>query len=366
MDKINPNIPYNNLPKLPPGTDLETKPIMRKLANARAALAEMKGMGEIIPNQSMLINALTMREAKDSSEIENIVTTQDELYIAFATQQKGINSQIKEVLNYREALWFGFNLIKKRGILTTNDITSIQAKIIENNAGIRTQTGTQLKNAVTGHVIFTPPEGEEVIRLLLKNLEEYLNIDDDGIDPLIKMGVIHYQFESIHPYYDGNGRTGRIINILYLVMKGLLDIPILYLSSYIIKEKKDYYRLLSEIRDMNNWEEWILYILKGVEETAKQTTALIKKIKDLLEETIEKVKTDLPSIYSKELIETIFEQPYCKVSSLVNKDLYERRTAMKYLRELERIDVLKSVPRGNQVLFLNVKLYDLLIQDSVY
>lgn len=366
MDKINPNIPYNNLPELPPDADLETTPIMRKLANARAALAEMKGIGETIPNQSMLINTLTMREAKDSSEIENIVTTQNELYIAFTTQRANINTQIKGVLNYREALWFGYNLIKKRGILTTNDITIIQAKIIDNNAGIRTQTGTQLKNAKTGQVIFTPPEGEEVIRLLMKNLEEYLNLDDDGIDPLIKMGVLHYQFESIHPYYDGNGRTGRIINILYLIMKGLLDIPILYLSSYIIKEKKDYYRLLSEIRNKNNWEEWILYILNGVEETAKQTTALIKKIKELLEKTTEKVKTDLPSIYSRELIETIFEQPYCKVSSLVNKDLYERRTAMKYLRELERIEVLKSVPRGNQVLFLNVKLYDLLIQDSVY
>ncbi|KKK56907.1 hypothetical protein LCGC14_3059820, partial [marine sediment metagenome] len=239
-------IPYNTLPKLPPKLDLETKRIMRKLTRSRAALAEMKGMGAIIPNPAMLINTLTMREAKDSSEIENIVTTQDQLYIAFATQRKNINSQIKEVLNYREALWFGYNLINKREILTTNDITRIQQIIIENNAGIRTQPGTQLKNAATGEVMYTPPEGEDVIRELLKNLENYINLDDNELDPLIKMSVIHYQFESIHPFYDGNGRTGRIINILYLVMKGLLDLPILYLSSYIIKEKKDYYRLLKE------------------------------------------------------------------------------------------------------------------------
>jgi len=363
MAKHDPATPYNILPKLPPEFDLETKRIMRKLAGTRASLAEMKGMGVIIPNQAMLINTLTMREAKDSSEIENIVTTQDELYIAFATNLKNINPQIKEVLNYREALWSGYNLVKKRRILTTNDITSIQKKIIGNNAGIRTQPGTQLKNTATGKVIYTPPEGEDVIRKYLKNLEDYINADDNGIDPLIKMAVIHYQFESIHPYYDGNGRTGRIINILYLVMKGLLDIPILYLSSYIIKEKRDYYKLLSEIRDKDNWEDWIYYILHGIEKTAHQTTILIRKIKELLEETIEKVKTELPSVYSKDLVETIFEQPYSRVASIVDKGLFERRTAMKYLRELERIGILISVQRGNQILFLNLKLYDLLKKD---
>jgi len=365
MGKINPNIPYNNLPKIPPEIELETIPIMRRLADARAALAEMKGIGEIIPNQSMLINSLTIREAKDSSEIENIITTQDDLYIAFASKRGNINPQTKEVLNYREALWFGFNIIRKRGILTTNDITSIQKRITANDAGIRTQPGTQLKNSLTGQVIFTPPVGENLIRSLMKNLEDYINIDNDEIDPLIKLGIIHYQFESIHPYYDGNGRTGRIINILYLVLKGLLDIPILYLSSFIIKEKKEYYRLLKDVRINNKWEEWILYILIGIEKTAKQTTIAIKGIKDLLERTIEQVNTDLPSIYSKELIETIFEQPYCKVSSLVDKGLYERRTAMKYLRELEQVGILKAIPKGNQVLFLNINLYNLLKQDSL-
>jgi len=364
MNTKKPNIPYNNLPKIPPEIDLETKPVMRKVADARAALAEMKGIGEIIPNQSMLINTLTMREAKDSSEIENIVTTQDDLYIAFATQKKNISSQIKEVLNYREALWYGYNIIRNRGILTTNDITSIQIRITDNDAGIRKQPGTQLKNASTGQIIFTPPEGESLIRSLMKNLEDYINIDNDEIDPLIKMAIIHYQFESIHPYYDGNGRTGRIINILYLVMKGLLNIPILYLSAFIIKEKTEYYQLLQEVREKNKWEDWILYILIGIEKTARQTTETIKRIKDLLEKVIDQVKTDLPSIYSKELIEIIFEQPYCKVSSLVDKGLYERRTAMKYLRALEHNGILKAIPRGNQVLFLNISLYDLLKQDS--
>ncbi len=363
MVKTDPAIPYNSLPKLPPKIDFETKQILRKVASARAALAEMKGTGAIIPNLAMLINTLTLREAKDSSEIENIVTTQDELYVAFATQQKKISPSIKEVLNYRQALWYGYNLIKKRKILTINDITSIQQIIIGNSAGIRTQPGTQLINMTTGEVIYTPPEGEEVIRKLLKNLEDYINLDDNGIDPLIKMAVIHHQFESIHPFYDGNGRTGRITNILYLVMKGLLDIPILYLSSHIIKKKREYYRLLSEIRNDNNWEEWVYYILHGIEETANQTTILIKKIKELLEVMIEKIRTELPSVYSKDLVETIFEQPYCRVASIVDKGLYERRTAMKYLRELERIGLLKAIPKGNQILFLNISLYDLLKQD---
>ena len=213
--------------------------------------------------------------------------------------------------------------------------------------------------------MYTPPENEKTIRDLLANLEAYINTDPEPLHPLIKLAIIHYQFESIHPFYDGNGRTGRIINIIYLVMKGLLDLPILYLSSYLIKEKKDYYILLNEIRNSDNWENWIYYILHRIEETADQTRILITMIKELFDNTTEKIKTELPSIYSKDLVETIFEQPYCKVASIVNKGLYERRTAMKYLRELERIGVLKAVPKGNQILFLNRSLYDLLKQDFI-
>ena len=210
MEEFNPKEPYNNLPLLPPQVELETKVILRKVAAARAALAEMKGMGEIIPNQSMLVNSLTLREAKDSSEIENIVTTQDELFIAFATQHKNITPQVKEVLNYRNGLWHGYKLIKEKGFITTNVIIDIHRRLIENDAGIRKVPGTALKNAKTGETIYTPPSGADVISKKLSNLETYINVDEDEVDPLIKMAIIHYQFESIHPFYDGNGRTGRI------------------------------------------------------------------------------------------------------------------------------------------------------------
>ncbi len=366
MKKNDPAVPFNNLPVLPVKFDLESRPVMRKLASARAALAEMKGIGEIIPNQAMLVNTLTLREAKDSSGIENIVTTQDELYMAFAAQHQSTIPQVKEVLNYREALWFGYNLVKERQIITSNDLTKVQKIIMENDAGIRAQPGTNLRNASTGEVVYTPPEGKDKILSFMKNLESYINLDEDALDPLLKMAVIHYQFESIHPYYDGNGRTGRILNILYLVMKGLLDLPILYLSSFIIREKPDYYRLLAEVRDNDNWEEWILYILRGIEITATNNAVLIKGIKVLLEETIDRVKTELPSLYSKELVEILFEQPYCRVVSLVNKGLFERRTAMKNLRKLESIGLLKAVPRGNQILFLNIRLNELLQQEFLY
>ncbi len=359
---VNSTVPYNDLPPLPPKTEIETTRILRKVAKARAALAEMKGIGATIPNQAMLINSLTLQEAKDSSAIENIITTQDELFIAFATQEKNLDPQVKEVLSYREALWLGYELVKKRAIITTNDLCEIQSKILANNAGIRTQPGTVLKNAATGEIIYTPPTGESVIREMLGSLETYINDEDDEVDPLIKMALIHYQFESIHPFYDGNGRAGRILNILYLVLKELLDTPILYLSSYIIKQKTDYYNLLSQVRHTESWEDWVYYILTGIEETANQTTQLIANIRILLEKTINDVREQVPEVYSKELVETLFEHPYCKVSFIVNKGLYERRTAMKYLKVLEEKGFLKSMKRGKQVLFINSALYDLLKQ----
>ena len=361
MKNIDPQKPYNNLPLLPPKTELETKAVLRKVASARAAMAEMKGMGEIIPNQAMIVNSLTLREAKDSSEIENIVTTQDELFIAFATNHKNIAPEIKEVLNYRSGLWYGYNLIKEKGFISINVIIDLHEKIMNSKAGIRKIPGTTLKNLRTGETVYTPPSGEDIILQKLNNLETYINTDHDEMDALIKMAIIHYQFESIHPFYDGNGRAGRILNILYLVMKGLLDIPILYLSSYIIKRKSDYYKLLSKVRcDDSYWEKWILFLLDGVEQTATQTSLLIKEIKKLLDETIEKIKSERPSIYSKELVETLFEQPYCKVSFLVDKGLYERRTAMKKLNQLEEIGILRSIKRGKQKLFLNTRLFELL------
>ena len=360
MSKFNPHKPFNNLPLLPPKADIETRNILKAVVRARAALAEMKGVGEIIPNQAILINTLTLREAKDSSEIENILTTQDELYIAFATERKSIDPQIKEVLNYKEALWFGYNQFKKRGIITVNDICKIQEVLLQNNAGIRKQTGTVLRNAYTGKTIYTPPSGERNILQKLNNLEDYINVDDDEMDPLIKMAIIHYQFESIHPFYDGNGRTGRILNVLYLVYKDLLDIPILYLSSYIIKNKSKYYHLLNDIPKTNNWEPWIIYLLKGIEETASGMTRQIKLIKNLLEETAQEVKEKAPKIYSKDLVETLFQQPYSGVSLIVRNNIAERKAAMRYLKQLEYIGILKSMKRGKQRLFLNTRLYELL------
>lgn len=358
--KMDPATPFNDLPALPPKADLESKQVLRQVVKARTALAEMKGMGLAIPNQAMLINTLTIREAKDSSEIENIITTQDELYIAFATQRKSISPQVNEVLNYREALWHGYNHAKEKGILTTNDLCEIQGVIIENNAGIRTEAGTVLKNAASGEVIYTPPTGEDTLRRMLGNLEEYINTDNDEVDPLIKMAIVHYQFESIHPFYDGNGRTGRILNILYLVLKGLLDIPILYLSSHIIKTKSDYYRLLGDVRKTGNWEDWIMYMLNGIEETAIKTSKLMQDIKEVFDMTIRRVKQEAPNIYSKDLVEALFEQPYCKAAFLVEKGLYERRTAMKHLRHLEHLGILKGMVRGKQNLFINIELYNLM------
>jgi Fic family protein len=352
--------PYNNLPLLPPKVDLETKKILKQLSLSHKALAELKGYAELLPNINILLSLLVLKEAKDSSAIENIITTQDALYQALVTNTKDIDPQTKEVLNYRTALWTGYESLTKRKILTTNAITDIQKMLENNNAGIRKLSGTVLKNSKTGKTIYTPPEGEDVIRSLLKNLEDYINNDDsDNIDPLIKIAVIHYQFESIHPFYDGNGRTGRIINVLYLILKGLLDNPILYMSSYIIKHKSDYYRLLQEVRTTSNWEEWVLFILKAIEMTSLDTLNLVKKIKQVMDKTIDEVKDKLPKIYSKELIEVLYHQPYTKIKFLEEYDIAKRQTASEYLHELEKLGIMKSRKIGKETLFLNVKLYNL-------
>jgi Fic family protein len=293
MKDFKPDIPYNDLPLLPPDTNkIETIKILKQENSARSAIAELKGIANIIPNQSILINAIILQEAKDSSEIENIITTQDELYKAISGNQKKYDSATKEVIYYREALYSGFNNIVKKGFLTVNDIISIQEELLKNDAGIRKTPGTSLVNDKTGEIVYTPPQNEDVINKLLSNTVKYLNDDDNS---LAKMAIIHYQFESIHPFYDGNGRTGRIINILYLILKNYLDIPILYLSSYIIKNKAEYYRLLRSVTSDENWEEWIIYILKGIEVVAKETISKVLTIKELLDKTIEKVKVELPS-----------------------------------------------------------------------
>ena len=357
---FNPEKPYNNLPLLPPKTEIETKATLKKAISANRALAELKGLGETIPNQAILVNSIILQEAKASSEIENIVTTHDALFRAFSAKTSQVDSATKEVLRYREALWEGFSSLRKRPFLTTNLFIQIVQTIRANNAGIRNTPGTKIANAATGEVVFTPPEGENIIRDKLKNLEEYIHSQDD-VDPLIKLAIIHYQFETIHPFADGNGRTGRILNILYLTQKDLLDLPVLYLSKYIIDRKTDYYRLLRGVTEHEAWEKWILYMLDAVEQTALHTRDKIMAIRHLLAETLEFAKEKLTTrIYSKDLIEILFHQPYTKAQFLVDAGLVKRQAAADYLKKLEGIGVLSLNKVGKENLYLNKKLYDIL------
>jgi Fic family protein len=349
--------PFNNLPKLPPKADIETARLLKKAASARSALGELKGVGKLLPNEAILLNTLILEEARDSSEIENIITTRDKLYKAFASNSKNIDPATKEVLRYRSALWKGYELVQKKGFISTNMIVEIQEELIETHAGIRKLPGTKLANDKTGKVIYTPPEGERVIQDMLANLEKYLN-DEHDIDPLIVMTILHYQFEAIHPFYDGNGRTGRILNVLYLTLRELLDLPILYLSSYIIKHKTEYYKLLLRITTHNEWEAWIMFMLDAIEETALDTIKKVNIIHQLLQNTIEEVKKMLPDIYTKELVELLFDQPYSKIQLLVEHKIAKRQTAAVYLDRLTKIGVLKKSRVGKEALFLNRKLFD--------
>ena len=355
------NKAFNDLPLLPPKESLvETIAILKQESKSAVALAESKGLTNTLPNPNILINAMILKEAQASSGIENVITTQDKLYQALYAKSAKPDVATKEVLRYREALLMGTLLIKEKGFLNTNGIISIQKELEENNAGLRKLPGTALINDLTNEVIYIPPDNFDTISDLMKNLEGYLNNDADDISPLIKLAIQHYQFESIHPFYDGNGRTGRIINVLYLILKGLLNEPVLYLSSFIIQNKGDYYRLLQEVRTKNNWEGWILYMLKGIEQTAQSTIEQINKINLLFNETQKLVQEKLPRIYSKDLIEQLFIHPYCKIEFLVNNLGIERKAASRYLNGLEEIGILKSQQKGKEVIYINTKLYNLL------
>jgi Fic family protein len=356
----NPANPYNDLPLLPPKIEIETKAVLKKVVSAGRALAELKGLGATIPNQTILVNSIVLQEAKASSEIENIITTNDSLFRAYTANSTRIDPATKEVLRYREALWEGYKELKRRGVLTTNLFVKLVQIIKENSAGIRRLPGTVIQNMRTGAILYTPPTGESVIREKLKNLEEYIHAED-GTDPLIKLAIIHYQFEAVHPFSDGNGRTGRIINSLYLVSKGLLDLPVLYLSKYIIDSKSEYYRLLRGVTTKGSWEPWILYLLDAVQTTAVGTRDRILSIRNLLDQTLDISRRKLPTkVYSRELIELLFRQPYTKVQFLVDARIAERKTAAVYLKELERAGILRSKKVGKELLFLNVKLFQLL------
>lgn len=357
--EFNGEMPYNDLAFIPPTVELETKEILKQALKSNKILAELKGFAELLPEKNIIINSIILQEAKDSSEIENIVTTHDELYREISVHKTNINPAIKEVLAYKSALYKGFAQVKKNYLLTTNGIVSIQQELEQNNAGIRRLPGTKLINDKTGEVLYTPPDNEATIRNLLYNLENYINNDDD-IDPLIKLAIVHYQFESIHPFYDGNGRTGRIINVLYLVLKNLLNEPILYLSRYIIDHKTEYYRLLRKVTTKNEWHQWILFMLKAIEETSFQTLKMCKDISSLIDATTNIVKSELPKIYSKELIETIFKNVYTKNIHLVDGKIASRNIASKYLKSLEEIGILKSTKEGREVIYINVPLFNLL------
>jgi Fic family protein len=342
---------------LPPDIELETKTVLKKLTKAHRALSELKGYANMIPNKNILINAVLINEAKDSSEIENIITTHDELFKAI-TVENYKSPAAKEVVDYRTALWHGYNLVSEKNMITSNMLIAIQQLIILNRAGIRKQVGTVLKNEGTGEIVYTPPVGEQEILKLLTNLETYINSDDET-DPLVKLAVIHYQFEAIHPFYDGNGRTGRILNILYLVLKGLLDSPILYLSKYIIRNKPDYYQLLNEVTKTGRWEDWVLYVIAGIEETATETLSLVKSIDAFINKTAAGIKQALPDLYSRELVDLLFFEFYTKNSYLIEGLGISRRTAYTYLSKLLEKGFLQEKKVGKAKIYFNEGLFEL-------
>ena len=352
----NPTQPYNDLPLLPPLSDLETKPVLKLCTKANRALAELKGQLNRIPNPSIMTNTLTLQEARMSSEVENIVTTQDDLFKAAADPSGAMNSPTKEVLRYREAIWHGYYALKDANqSFSTRLFIEVAQQVRGVNIDVRSVPGTQLAN-IDKAVIYTPPVGKNLLLDKLTNLCQFYNETALDFDPLIKMAVGHYQFEAIHPFTDGNGRTGRILNILYLIDQGLIDWPVLYLSRYIIQNKIQYYNNLRAVTEAGEWEAWILYILKGVEETATQALEQVNAIVELMYVTRQKIKKELPKIYTHELTEVLFENPYCKNLFLVNKGIAKRQTASQYLRALVEIGVLSPVKFGREVYYMNSAL----------
>lgn len=356
-----PDEPYNALPELPPATDLETRPVLKQCILARAALAELKQAAELIPNQGMLINTLPLLEAQASSAIENIVTTTDRLF-QFQNRGESADPVTREALRHSSALLEGFQALKRHP-LNTRTAEQVCSRIQGTPMQVRRIPGTALAAGRGGDVIYTPPVGEDLLRTRLANWERYLH-EAVEVDPLVRMAVGHYQFEAIHPFTDGNGRTGRVLNSLFLIEEELLTLPILYLSRYIIANKPDYYRLLLDVTRENAWEPWILFVLKGVEETARWTTAKIAAIRALQATTVEHVRRSAPRIYSHELVDLIFELPYCRIQNVVGKGIAGRQAASRYLKKLSDIGVLKEVAVGREKLFIHPRLVQLLTRDA--
>lgn len=352
-------IPYNSLPGVPPIVDLETKAILKKCIGAASALAELKGVGDQIPNQLLLIRAVGLQEARLSSEIENIVTTTDDLYRALADSVDKANPSAKEVLRYQEAIGLGYEAIQKRPVLGTNLFAEIASAIKLQEMQIRKMPGTKIVNS-TNDVIYTPPEGESVIRAKLENLERFIH-QDQSLHPLVKLAIIHYQFEAIHPFSDGNGRAGRIINILYLIHEGLLKVPILYLSKYLIEHKNEYYIRLRAVTESSDWESWVMYMLDAVEQTAHATREKILVIKQMMQDVGEEIHQKLPNIYSKDLVELLFFNAYVKNRFLEEAHIAKRQTASTYLKSLAGIGVLDAVKIGRENYYINRRLIKALV-----
>ncbi len=353
-----PDRPYNDLPPLPPKAEIETKAVLRACITARAALAELKVAGQLIPNQAVLINSIPLLEAQASSEIENIVTTTDRLFRFANEPGSQADPATNEALRYRTALNRGFGALGERPLSTATAIEVCQT-IKGIDLDIRATPGTALLNEGTGHVIYTPPEGRELLRDKLANWERFIH-EAEEIDPLIRLAVMHYQFEAIHPFTDGNGRTGRVLNLLYLVDKGLLEIPVLYLSRHIIRNKRAYYDRLLAVTVDAAWEPWILFVLDAVRETSDWSTAKIRAIRGLLDQTAERLRRELPKIYSRELAEVIFVHPYCRIGDLVSTGIAKRQAASVYLKALVNHGLLEEVKAGRENLYINPPLLALL------
>jgi len=354
-----PDQPFNDLPLLPPRAELETKLVLKQCVAARAALAELKQAAELIPNPEVLIQTLPLLEAQASSEIENIVTTTDRLFRELP-ESTTADPATREALRYRTSLMEAFGHLQERPV-ATRLAEEVCSQILDREIRVRAVPGTTLRNTATGETVYTPPEGEDRLRSILRNWEEFVHAEDD-LDPLVRMAVAHYQFEAIHPFTDGNGRTGRVLNSLFLVERGLLPLPILYLSRHIIATKTKYYRLLLDVTREEAWEPWIAYVLQGVEDTSNWTAGKIAEIRVLTEETVARVRTALPGIYSRELVDVILERPYCRIRNVVERGIAKRETASRYLKALVGIGVLREEVAGRERLFINDRLMALLTE----
>ncbi len=361
---FNRGTPYNTLPDLPPQADLETPEIFKLSIQANKLLAELKGYCQTLPNPNLLLNTIVLQESKESSAIENIVTTQDELYKASLNLTDNIkNLAAKEVIQYRKAMYWGLDEIVKTQLITTNLLVGVMQKLRDTDENILKNPGTKLANPTTQAIVYTPPEGEQIIREKLAQLEKFINDDTYcSLDPLVKMALIHYQFEAIHPFSDGNGRTGRILNVLYLINKDLLGLPILNLSRYIIQNKPDYYRLLREITENGNWIGWVRFVLQGVGETAQMTLKKINTILKLKEEAQPLIKATLKSSYTKEFVDLLYSYPYIKISVLEENGIAKRQTAAEYLKKLEKAGLLGSIKLGKEVYYINEGLMKVLAE----